>query len=696
MILRIPFILLIALFPALIVSGQVRFTTVAGSQEIGKGDYVQVQFKVENAKQIDQFTPPDFSGFELVQEPSQSSGMTMINGNSSQYEAVTYVLRSTKTGKFTIGGASALVDGKKMTSNPVTITVTATSSGNKGNSANNNNSINPFPQMPWPDMSAMEPDDFKAEYLLRPGENVKEKIRKNLFLKVLVDKTTCYVGEPIVATYKLYSRLRAESRETKPPTLNGFSVYDMVEPGTEPSSVEKVDGKPYMVHVLHKAQLIPLQARTVELDPIEVENTVHFAKAGKRQPSRNSSDPFSELFDRMSGEEAMGPETVENVTLDTKPLAITVKPLPEENKPADFNGAVGKFSIDAELANRNISAQDEADLRVTVKGSGNLPVINAPQVNWPSGVTAFDPKAKEEINKMAVPLSGSKTFDYIFTTSDPGHYTIPPIAFSYFDPSARAYKRIQSNALDFEVTPAVKRKGLPADLSAAADRKEGLKDLIDRHLESLFAILILSCLAFYLWRQNRRLRRSEGEKKGTDGVRGPGAAGEGSDSGEGRTAGDGSHPGDESVSGLERRPAGGRISGAGGGASAAGAIGAAGGRRERTERTERPALQIDPLSDVKIRLENGDYKGFYRELNRVVWKAVSDKLNLPASELNKHNIVRKLEEKGWDATTTLSLEHLLSECEMNLYTPDYDTYNMQQLLGQAESLLRILISNTAY
>lgn len=108
------------------------------------------------------------------------------------------------------------------------------------------------------------------------------------------------------------------------------------------------------------------------------------------------------------------------------------------------------------------------------------------------------------------------------------------------------------------------------------------------------------------------------------------------------------------------------------------------------------AIAFDPLSDIKERLENGDYPGFYRELNRAMWKAVADKLDLPASELNKHNVVRKLEAKGWDAPTILSLEHLLGECEMNLYTPDYDTYNMQQLLRQAESLLGILISNTSY
>ena len=104
----------------------------------------------------------------------------------------------------------------------------------------------------------------------------------------------------------------------------------------------------------------------------------------------------------------------------------------------------------------------------------------------------------------------------------------------------------------------------------------------------------------------------------------------------------------------------------------------------------------DPFADVRLLLESGDYKGFYRELNRAVWRAVSDKLALPASELNKYNVVRELGAKGWDTTTILSLEHLLNECEMNLYTPDHDTYNMQQLLRQAESLLGVLISDTSY
>jgi hypothetical protein len=82
--------------------------------------------------------------------------------------------------------------------------------------------------------------------------------------------------------------------------------------------------------------------------------------------------------------------------------------------------------------------------------------------------------------------------------------------------------------------------------------------------------------------------------------------------------------------------------------------------------------------------------GFYRDVNRAVWKAISRKLDIPASELNKSNVIRLLEIKGWDRNMTLSLEGLLNECEMNLYTPAYDTYNMQQLLRQAEGMMGVL------
>ncbi len=517
--LRSTFIVLIALLPGLFATGQVKFTTVASNQELGLSDYLEVEFVVENARQIDAFTPPDFPGFHIAQGPIQSSGMSVINGNTSQYKSISFVLQPSKTGKFIIPGASATVDGKQMRSNAVTITVHPGGSGTAPANPGGGN-LHPMPQPFGPDPFGPEPGEVDRDYVLKPGENVKDKIRKNLFVKVQVDRNTCYVGEPIVATYKLYSRLSSESRVTKRPSLNGFSVYDMVDPSSDAVSVEKLNGKSYTVHIIRKTQLIPLQAGNIDLDPVEVENTVHFVKG--RQEPRHTGNSIRDLLDQLTDDNNMGPEIDENVTLDTKPYTITVKPLPDVNKPANYNGAVGSFSIQASLAGRSIAAQDEATLHLVVKGKGNLPVITAPVVPWPAGIDAFDPSAKEEVNKTIVPMSGSKSFDYVFTAKTPGHYTIPAVSFSYFDPSSQSYKLAGTEPLDLQVAPSEKKtKKVAGDqLLTAAAPAFGirLQHFIQDHLEWLFALLLLSGVVVYFWRQNLRLKKNGRNKDARPGI----------------------------------------------------------------------------------------------------------------------------------------------------------------------------------
>lgn len=289
----------IALLPALVVSGQVKFTTVVNSQEVGERDFVQVQFIVENAQQIEQFDPPsEFPGFRIVQGPIQGMGMTVINGNMSQYKGLSFVLQPTHTGKFTISGAGAVVNGKQMRSNNISVTVHAGGSAAPSNPGPFSGfpSTQPFGSDPF---GPSVPEVSDREDIIKPGENVKEKIRKNLFVKVQVDRNSCFVGEPIVATYKLYSRVNAESRVTRRPSLNGFSVYDMVDPGTDAVSMEKLNGKVFTVHTIRKTQLIPLQAGSIDLDPVEVENTVHFVKGGTRSEPRRSGNRLQDLLDQL-------------------------------------------------------------------------------------------------------------------------------------------------------------------------------------------------------------------------------------------------------------------------------------------------------------------------------------------------------------------------------------------------------------
>ena len=291
------------------------------------------------------------------------------------------------------------------------------------------------------------------------------------------------------------------------------------------------------------------------------------------------------------------------------------------------------LALVANIETKNITAQDAAILKLTVKGDGNLPVVNAPSIQWPSGLESYDAStnAKEDIDKTVAPLSGSKSFEYSFTPKEAGNYTIPAVQFSYFDPVSSSYKTVGTQSMSFSVATAKNNRSSVASSvpkTPAVETKNNFSDFIQEHLESFFAVLILSGLAIYLLLQNRRLKRNHEEAE--------------------------------------------RI--------------AAAKREMEMAAAAEPVIQ-DPLLQAKQLLDTGDYRGFYTELNRAIWNAVAEKLNLPGSELNKYNISMQLQARGWQYETTSRLKDILNECEMKLYTPDYNTENMQSILQQAEELL---------
>lgn len=470
---------------------QLHFTAQASAKEMGKSDYVQIQFIIENAKQIEDVQTPDFPDFTIVEGPNQSTGMSITNGNMSQYRGIVFLLKPKRTGTLIIKPASATVDGQLMHSNSLQITVHNQGSQNSASPPG----FGPLPDPSWP--TAEPPVDM--EEVVKPGESVDEKIRKNFFIKVEVSKTDCYLGEPIVATYKLYARLRSDSRVTRHPSLNGFSVYDMVDPGEDHVSVEKVNGRNFSVHIIRKTQLIPLQPGDITLDPVELDNNIYLIRADPGA-EKKTREGMGGLLDQLFDPQVRGTPFTQHITMESKPLTIHVKPLPEEGKPADFNGAVGKYTIHSSLDTKNVDTGDAANLSVVIKGSGNLPVINAPVINWPQSMESYDANSKENIDKSTAPLSGTKTYTYSFIASRAGKYIMPPITFSYFDPIARAYKTIETDPLNLQVNNSGKKKNT---LSVQHPVKEIHTDWLKYGLW-LVAFLLLVISALFAGRQIKK------------------------------------------------------------------------------------------------------------------------------------------------------------------------------------------------
>ncbi|MGC4037944.1 MAG: BatD family protein [Chitinophagaceae bacterium] len=419
------------------VNAQLSFRTVAPQTPVTAGESFEVQFIIEGDVKTEDFTAPAFSGFRFVTGPHIYKG-SLINLNISRPLINTvYTLVALKPGRFMIPGATALTDGKRISSNDVFIDVISKDEAlklykQKTASLNSN-----------------------SDYFLRPGENPVDKIKKNLFLKVQVDKRTCYVGEPVVATYKLYSRLESKSDIIKNPGFYGFAVYDMVNLASKAQTTEVIDGKSFDVHTVRKVQLYPLQAGRFVVDPMEISNKVEFSRS---VVNKKTEQEIVEGVLHGADEEVHNNTEVYENSDKTETIPIVVKPLPAKNKTDSFTAAVGDFTIDASLEKKEIAKNEQGELVVTISGKGNFTQINAPDIKWPAGLDAFEPTIKDSIDKLQAPLTGVKKFHYRFISAKGGNYAIPAVVFNFFNPDTNHFENISTPPLTIQVSSREKEK----------------------------------------------------------------------------------------------------------------------------------------------------------------------------------------------------------------------------------------------
>ena len=420
------------------VAAQTKFTATATPTSAGKDEYITLSLTVVNGTNVQKITPPLLSEFNIVSGPSTTTEQNTINGETSQYISLSYILLAKKMGTIKISPATALIDGRTFKSNAINITV----SKNKSNlSAQNNSGAASIQSI----LSGFDPFNEPQEkttfsdYILRKGENIQKKVNDNMQLRLQISKSSCYVGEALLATYKLYTRLKSESNLSKNPSFNGFSVIEMVQSNDASGfSSEKLNGKSYNVYTIRKAQLYPLQSGKMEVESATLDNKISFLKYSGNKGNNYNIDPNALIS--------------ETVALSSKPCVITVKPLPEAGKPDGFKGAVGNFTMDAVLQKNNFTTDESGKLFVTITGNGNMHLLTPPEIKWPTDFEVFDAKVTDNTDNKTVPISGSKTFEIPFSVSKEGIYKIPVINFSFFDPTLKSYKNITSEAIAFTVT----------------------------------------------------------------------------------------------------------------------------------------------------------------------------------------------------------------------------------------------------
>jgi uncharacterized cupredoxin-like copper-binding protein len=382
----------------LLIAGQqllaqdVSFKASVSKNRLGLNERLRITYSLDK-QGGDDFTPSNFRNFKVLAGPMQSTNFSYINGKQSFEQSYTYTIQPLKKGTFTIPSASIKFDGNVIKTNTVKITVT--------------------------DAVVIPKDPDDPRYIAS----------QNIHLIAEISNTNPYVGESISVIYKIFVDVNKVSvrntREVESPSFNGFWNQNIEVSRWEPHN-GTFEGKPHLFAIIKKTVLIPQKSGKLTIEPMEIEISAG-VPIGRR-----------DLFGNMITNNY-------SYTATTGKRIINVKPLPIENKPIDFNGAVGDFNFKVSSSKTELKANESAQIKVEVTGKGNLKLISLPPIDTPIGLEKFEPEHKENIVTSLSGLRGNIFDQYTVVPQSRGKFKIPSVTFSYFSLNDKAYKTLTSN-----------------------------------------------------------------------------------------------------------------------------------------------------------------------------------------------------------------------------------------------------------
>ena len=407
--------------------------SVSVPSHVQAGENFRLAYTINN-QDVEDFRAGNIpEGLELIAGPytSQQSSYQMVNGHTTSSSSITftYTLYATKDGSYNIPPAHARIRGRNVASRAVRVTVSGRARNTGGT-----------PRLH---------QDESAPAMQSAGSRISDK---DLFIKVTANKKRVHEQEPVLLTYKVYTLVDLTQLEGKMPDLTGFHSQEIPLPRQKSFHVERVNGKTYRAVTWSQYLMYPQMTGSLKIPSITFKGIVV-------QENRNV-DPFEAFFNGGSGYV----EVKRNIVAPG--MTIQVDPLP--TKPAGFSGGVGKFNISAQLSKKEVKAGDPVTLRVVVGGTGNLKLIKQPEPVFPKGFDKYDPKVTDKTKLTNAGVGGNMVYDFLVVPRNQGEYDIPPVAFTYYDVDANAYKTIRTQGFHLSVAP--------GDGKGETDSYDALKD----------------------------------------------------------------------------------------------------------------------------------------------------------------------------------------------------------------------------
>ncbi|HRT10013.1 MAG TPA: BatD family protein [Candidatus Paceibacterota bacterium] len=560
------------------------FTASLDRNQIVLGESVTLALTFSGGNPQDVPNPPDIPNLDIAYI-GPSSQFSLIQGRVSSIVTHNFQVTPRQAGDYTIPALRATVGGQLLSTQPLTLRVLK-------------------PSAPTPEAMAS-------------GSQVA-------FLRLVVPKTEIFVGETVPVQLQLCLRREVQGISNFQLTslpAEGFLVGKMVQ-GQRGQA--QIGNALYSVIPL----LLPvkaLSAGNLTLGPATASALLEVPSANRRR------DPF---FERFGFPDLLGGTEQKQVVLASEAVPLQTLPLPAQNRPANFNGAVGTFTLSLTASPTNLTAGDPITVKVQISGRGALDTLTLPEPSW-AGFKVYPATSKLDTTD-ALGLEGTKYFEQVVVPETASVQALPSFTFSFFDPEQKVYR-----TLSHPPVPLLVRPGGSASVPAlAADRHAGqnqspAQDIV--HIKQrIGAVGQLQPLVFRPW-----------------------------------------------FLGLQALPV-------------LAFLGAAVWRRRTEQLANNPRLRRqrhvariirDGLAELRRFAAANDSEAFFATVVRLLQERLGERLDAPASAITEAVIEEKLRPRGVPEELLTPLHDLFQLCNQVRYAPLKTSQELSALIPQIESLL---------
>ena len=358
------------------------FTASLDRDNIALGESATLSLTFEGGQPKNAPTP-DVPGLQII-STGNSQNFSIINGQMSSTVTITYTVTPRKTGEFVIPALAANIGGQQLQSQPLRLIVTQ-------------------PNAP----TAAEANS---------GLEIA-------FMKFTLPKDKVYAGAVLAGRLDIFIRNDVQNfgnfQFTAQPA-DGFIIGKMAQGNRQQV---QIGNRVYTDIPLSLALTVTKQG-PVSIGPFTASAVIVVP----------SSDQRRDFFGRPIGEQRQ-------VTLASDTLTTQSLPLPTENKPPNFNGAVGDYTMTVTAGPTNVAVGDPITVRVQISGRGVLDALTLPdQPAW-RDFKAYPPTQNLKTTD-SLGLEGIKTFEQIVTPQNTDVHELPAFSFSYFDPETGTYRSL--------------------------------------------------------------------------------------------------------------------------------------------------------------------------------------------------------------------------------------------------------------